>query len=381
LQRALYIGWTGYGNLGDEAMLEVCKSRLSRYHWVPFEAWNGQPHIRAFAGRALRSPTHFFKSLADEIWSRRRVRALLKARKAGVASVSGRLGALLGGGTLINATDEFLEQYRTAREILRHSIPVFSCGAKTPDFFAGKGSWRDRSREWVEATSDVPLVGVRGPLTKEFLDAAGARNVNVTGDPAVWLHQPLPGHLNRTPNKPFKIGINCGSAKFIWGSMEQLIGFQAQLVQRLVAAEHKVELFAISPEDMPTCQEVARQANVGIAPVPEPLTSYASYAAKLKQYDVVIAVKLHAGVLAACANVPFVMLEYQPKCRDFCLSIHWGEYNIRTDQASPNAVLERAEHLLQDLPARRRLLCRYMCDLRNAFENYCMRLEEMLATE
>lgn len=376
---ALYIGWTGYGNLGDEAMLEVCKSRLSKYDWAPFEAWDAQPQPRAFVRRALRSPAVIFKSLADELRTGRRIRGFVNARRAGMRSSSGPLVALLGGGTLINATDEFLGQYRIAHQKLGHPIPVFSCGVKTPDFFAGKGEWQDRSREWAQAMSDLPLVGVRGPLSKDFLESAGATNVNVTGDPAVWLHEPLPSAVDDRPETPFRIGVNCGSARFIWGEMSHLIASQAEIVRRLIAAGHQVELFAISPDDMPACEEVARQAHVGVAPVPEPLTDYKKYRAKLHDFHVVIAVKLHAGVLAACANVPFVMLEYQPKCLDFCASIKYEEYNIRTDRADAVSVLELTEALLQDLPGKQRALCQRMCDLRQTFNTYCTRLEEMLA--
>jgi hypothetical protein len=55
LQTALYIGWTGYSNLGDEAMLEVCEARFARFGWVPFEVWNAQPQPKdPLAGRSGR---------------------------------------------------------------------------------------------------------------------------------------------------------------------------------------------------------------------------------------------------------------------------------------------------------------------------------------
>jgi polysaccharide pyruvyl transferase len=379
MQSALYVGWIGYGNLGDEAMLEVCEARFADYRWTPFEVWNAQPQPKNFARRAARSPAVLFKAVVDELRTGRRLRGFLTARKAKVNLNGGPSFALLGGGTLINANDEFLNQYRTARERLRCPVPVFSCGAKTPDFFAGKGGWKDHSREWIEATSDLPVVGVRGPLSKGFLDSAGARNVSITGDPAVWLHRPLSASPPSRLDRRLKIGVNCGSATFIWGDLSVLIEAQAETVRQLVSRGFAVELFAICAEDMDACEEVARRANVGITPVPEPLTSYAKYAAKLDEFDLVIALKLHAGVLAACANVPFVMLEYQPKCRDFCASIGWENYNIRTDCADPGTVLQLVETLLHDLAATRSALCRRMCDLRSTFESYCKHLERNFA--
>ena len=374
VQSALYVGWTGYGNLGDEAMLDVCEKRFTNHRWIPFETWNAQPRPKDFAHRAMRSPSVLLKAFSDELRTRRRLRSFLNARANLNSSTAPRL-ALLGGGTLINATDEFLEQYRTASQRVRYAVPVFSCGTKTPDFFTGKGEWRDRSREWIDATSNLSVVGVRGPLSKEFLESAGARNVRVTGDPAVWLHEPLRPSANLEPERPFRIGVNCGSAKYIWGNLSQLLSWQAEIVQQLGAAGHAVELFAVCPEDMAACTEVARLANIGITPVLEPLTSYPAYKAKLIGFDAVIAVKLHAGVLAACASVPFLMLEYQPKCRDFCSSIGWEHYNVRTDSARPATVLPMIEHLLSDLASTRTVLCRRMCELRKRFDSYCEHLE------
>lgn len=378
MRTGIYIGWTGYRNLGDEAMLEVCEKRFSGYRWVPFDTWNAQPKPMEFFTRALDSPGVLWNAVRDEIRSGRRLRGFLNARKMGSDSDASPPVALLGGGTLINSNDEFFQQYRTARDRLGRAVPVFSCGAKTPDFFSGKDGWRDRSREWVEATSELPIVGARGPLSKQFLDAAGARNVSITGDPAVWLHQPLADSVEATADHPLRIGVNCGSARFIWGELSRLLEVQAEVVRKLVAAGYEVELFAICPEDIPACLEVAQQANAGIAPIREPLTTNEQYTAKLADLDLVIALKLHAGVLAACANVPFVMLEYQPKCRDFCASIGWDAYNLRTDRADPNSVLQLTEALLSDLASSRRLLCRRMCDLRTQFEAYCLQLDELL---
>ena len=172
--------------------------------------------------------------------------------------------------------------------------------------------------------------------------------------------------------------MNCGSAKFIWGDLSRLVTVQAEVVRKLLARGYEVELFAICPEDMAACEEVARQANAGVSPIPEALSSHYSYASRLAELDLVITLKLHAGVLAACANVPFIMLEYQPKCRDFCASIGWEDYNVRTDNADSNTIMSLAERLLHDLPASRRMLCRRMGELRTSFESYCRELEQLL---
>ena len=172
--------------------------------------------------------------------------------------------------------------------------------------------------------------------------------------------------------------MNCGSAKFIWGDLSRLITVQAKVVRKLLARGYEVELFAICPQDLAACEEVARQSHAGILPIPEALNSHYSYASRLAELDLVIALKLHAGVLAACANVPFIMLEYQPKCRDFCASIDWEDYNVRTDNADSNIVMSLAERLLHDPTAGRKTPCLRMCELSASFESYCRQLEQLL---
>jgi len=74
----------------------------------------------------------------------------------------------------------------------------------------------------------------------------------------------------------------------------------------------------------------------------------------VSECDLMIALKLHAGVLAMCRSVPVVSLEYQPKCRDFMESMGLEDYNLRADYATESRVLflaheamERSEELAE----------------------------------
>lgn len=369
---AIYIGWIGYANLGDEAMFEVCQKRFADLRWVSFEGWDAKPEVTAFVRRASYDPRVLLRSLADEVRTLRRLRGMLTAPRRPV-------GAMLGGGTLINATDEFLGVYTRAKQRFGRPIPIFSCGVKTADFWSGKGDWKDRTRDWVAAMSDLPQVGVRGPLSQQCLESAGARNVAITGDPAVWLHRPLGSSPPLSPDRPFRIAINCGVPEHLWGDLQTVQEEFATLVKKLAGAGHQVTLFAISPADLPACVEVARRAHVGVTPPPEALTTYDSFTRGMSGVDLVVAFKLHAGVLAACANVPFVMVEYQPKCRDFCASIGWDEYNVRSDRAQGEALFTMVTSMLRDGGSLRSKLCTRLCQLRTEFENYCGKLIPLIA--
>jgi polysaccharide pyruvyl transferase WcaK-like protein len=61
-------------------------------------------------------------------------------------------------------------------------------------------------------------------------------------------------------------------------------------------------------------------------------------------------------VLASTANVPCIVLEYQPKCRDFAASIDWEHYTIRTNALTADKLIDKVGVLVDELPfAKRRL--------------------------
>jgi len=55
---------------------------------------------------------------------------------------------------------------------------------------------------------------------------------------------------------------------------------------------------------------------------------------------VFIGLKLHSVILATCAFVPSIMLEYQPKCLDYMLSINQRENCYRTDKLYAHKITE-----------------------------------------
>jgi polysaccharide pyruvyl transferase WcaK-like protein len=98
----------------------------------------------------------------------------------------------------------------------------------------------------------------------------------------------------------------------------------------------------------------------------------------MENLDLMVSMKLHAGILAAAANVPFVSLEYRPKCRDFGASLGWEEFLIRTDQLQQDSLIERVLVLMGQLEAKKRELCQKMCRLMNTFDDYCCKIEPLL---
>jgi polysaccharide pyruvyl transferase WcaK-like protein len=347
--RGIYQGWTGWRNLGDEAMFESCRRALPHIEWtprLPFDNCSTLPAARLQAS-----------------WRR------------GLDRLVGTGPALLGGGTLINRAPEWLDEYRRLRRGARRPVPVFSPGVANPEYWSGKPGWRDTRSGWRDALADLPEIGVRGPLSKSLLEEAGIRNVSVTGDPALIFHR---GARPQTDGRR-RIAINAGrSDGQMWGSEDRLIAALADSGRRLAAFGFDVRMFPVWDRDEPVCHEVARAAGLPPESVDPLILDPDAFIAYLDRFDVVVSVKLHAAVLAAAAGVPFVAVEYRPKVRDFAESIGCTSQVFRSSQIDGNGLTRAVLDLYGDLVGARARLHARVVELSDTFRAYARRVEQLL---
>lgn len=344
----IYQGWTGWRNLGDEAMFVSCQRALPSIDWTARPPFDARTSARS--------------GVLRRAWQR-----------AGDAWSAGR-PALLGGGTLINRAPEWLDTYRRMRRGARKPVPVFSPGVANPEYWSGTPGWRDMRPAWREVLADLPEVGVRGPQSKRLLDEAGVRNVTVTGDPALLFHR---SRRSTVPRK--SIGINAGRSNgAMWGSEDRLIATLADAARRWRDAGFDVRLFPAWDQDVGACHEVARGAGLGPESVDALILDPDAFLDYVERFDVVVAVKLHASVLAAAAGVPFVAVEYRPKVRDFAESVGCAAQALRSDEVD-GARMERAVlDLVDALPVARTRLHARVGELAETFRAYARRVEALL---
>jgi GT2 family glycosyltransferase len=281
-----YVGWVGKGNLGDEAMLIATRELL---RW-------GNIEVRGEAGDLL----------------------------------------LLGGGTLINR-NQYL-RWLTERESPRIERAVLGTGVASPDFW---GITEDNA-EWLRWLGTCAYVGVRGPQSAETLLHWGFKgDLEICGDPALALHP----SVDVLRDERIVVAPAATSGELWGGSDDHVVAEISEAIRVWIKEGREVVLMSSHPTDDRQIILIRDRLEGG------PVSYHSGYSSTDESLELVasaglvVGERLHACVLAAAADRPFVGLEYRPKVRDFADSVAMGDYVIRTDDLSAGSLIERASDL------------------------------------
>jgi hypothetical protein len=376
----IYAGWIGFENLGDEAMYGICRQRFPSVSWSTSYQLSYRPDGAQWLRRGATDARQLVRAFATELRHLPRLRKLAAQGTHGLVKLLGGEVGILGGGTLINRAPWNLATYLDLRKRTRSLVPIFGPGVASPEFWSTHPEWKDTRKEWVSALAELPIAGVRGPNSLAFLREAGAENVVVSGDPAIAFHaryrNPPPWVR---PDRPLRVGINTGDCSGnLWGRPDNIQHALVALAGWLREQKHQVELLPVWSKDLDPCRQVARIAGLPESTVSAPLTTHDKFLEKVETFDLLVAVKLHAAVLASAANVPSIVLEYQPKCLDFAASIGWERFTIRTSQLTSDQLIERTALLVEQLAPARQELARSVGRLERQFDEYCRRIEPLI---
>jgi polysaccharide pyruvyl transferase CsaB len=123
--------------------------------------------------------------------------------------------------------------------------------------------------------------------------------------------------------------------------------------------------------DPPVCETLAaRPGFAGRARALSPVGSPSLLAAVLGEAELVVAMRLHAGILAARAGAPVVVLDYDPKTRAFAEQTGQSRWAVPVDEletATPESVEKLVWAItdtMSELPSRRAALTRAVMPLR-----------------
>lgn len=300
-----YIGVLGIHNLGDEAVFQA-----ARGHFAPY------PVLHCVSPRAPG-------------WAR----ALIAGRR--------HAGVMLGGGTLIGkgstGGNPALDEFERAAERGQFRI-VFGTGVSAVDFERVDARLAGMLSRWQQSLRAADYVGVRGPDSVAALKRWGV-NAQCIGDLACFFAQ-RSGYWEPASQS---VGVNFGRSDRDFPELAEAL--QAFLRIR-VRQGWRPEFFVVWPEDLEPTRRLAASAGIDHPVVHAVFRDTHDYLRRVRRMRAFVGLKLHAVILAFCAGVPSIMLEYNPKCVDFMRSIGLEEFDVRVADATASQLEERFEALV-----------------------------------
>jgi hypothetical protein len=248
---------------------------------------------------------------------------------------------VVGGGTLVGRRHWRRIVSRGQALTKENGSYAIGVGVEDPTFVGRRsGSGKGELKRWVPILSGFRTVSVRGPRSAELLCDVGL-DVNVSGDPALLLPRP------DVTAEDGLIGLNLGFGDDLWGRDPAVVASQiAGATRQLASQGHRFVGILMNRGD----KRWTEQALAGIhAQIVHPSDANAA-ARELARCSLAIVSRLHAGILASLSDTPVISLEYQPKCRDFALSINDERSLIRTDTLTSTAVIDRVHSTLANTP-------------------------------
>ncbi len=343
-KKCLYIGWTGYANLGDEALKEAIFDLLSS---------------RLVFSESRGVLVRFFEKI--------------KLIKFDVL--------MLGGGTLVLRSKKILDT------MLNSSIPqkiIFGTGVANHEFWKDVADDYGDFADWKKLLENVDYLGVRGPISKQLLQDIGlTRDVPIMGDPVLYFTRTLVENKARKK----RLGVNIGTAKhpkfgdLLWGRNENSFIMEFSKFLRVMLQDGwEIEVIPVYPKDMNVINTaIELSGGEGKIKIFQDYYSVSKTLDRMEQYDIFVGQKLHSVVLAYCANTPAIMIEYRPKCRDFMTSIGMEKFNIRTSEFSLEKILPLVVELSNNLEQYRSTSNRVCTELKLRIKESAKNVLELLS--
>lgn len=362
-------GYYGMGNVGDEAILEATLEAIREAGAEPFVfAWKPE-EVRADFGVPSLNPNRARKVV---VWH-----VLLQAR-----------AYLLGGGGLIKdygGSPQSLSRWMGWLDAARR------LGVRTMTWSVGVENlvYPESKARVREALEHVDVITVRDAGSAERLREAGVtREVIVTADPVPFLARPWRSR-RRTSG-----GLRIAVCLRHWYSSQQAVEdshvFERCLDALGEALDHLCEQHGASVTLVPfrtasgdDDREVGRalqrrmRGEATLLATADP--SVQETLDRLAEADLVIAMRLHAVVMATSMGVPALALAYMPKVRDYMAEIGQERFCADMDEVAADWLIAQAEALIADRERFSDALVRQTDRLADAFARNGQLLSGLLA--
>ena len=332
----LISGYYGEGNAGDEAILAGILQEIGRHDpEAAFTVLSFNPTdtlLRHGPGRDLDAISTTLRSPAT-LWRAMREADLL----------------ISGGGSFLHEADfalhgrSFLFRAGKLRPIPYFLSVVFmarAAGLPVMWYAQGLGPLHTRcARAWVAAAGSLSqVVTWRDADSARLAYAVGVRAPVqlVVPDPAYAL---TPGPRAEARRVLVEAGVDPDQPYLAvcprpWLGRSDYLENMAEALEKIAPALDRQVLLVPFHEsqDPPVCEALAaRPGFAGRAHVLPPLPSLSLLAAVLGGADLVVAMRLHSGILAATVGTPVVTIDYDPKTRAFATQTGQSRWAVSVD--------------------------------------------------
>lgn len=179
-------------------------------------------------------------------------------------------------------------------------------------------------KRWAaDAFNKADAITVRDPGSMALLKELGvSKPIRVTADSAMLLQKPT----DSGEVQSFAVGNmkTVGISVRPYGKGKDVVTLFGELSKKLFAANYMPVLIEMDRhEDGPLILEISK-ANGGKIPDLRKLQTPMQVQQRLARMDAVIAMRLHAGVLAATVGIPPFMVSYDPKVSAFAKLLDLG---------------------------------------------------------
>tara|TARA_R100000306_G_C4380697_1_gene144156 strand:+ start:3632 stop:4753 length:1122 start_codon:yes stop_codon:yes gene_type:complete len=317
-KRAIYIGCTGQGNLGDEAILKAISLMLNKDFFLYKISYT-----KPSSGKYLRK---LFVKNPDYI--------------------------ILGGGTIIRkkANESYLKIVNTSIKSWPNAkLVTLGPGVSEPSFAEYIGFPLD-VEGWKTLLNKNSFISVRGVCSKRLLDRWQLnKKVNILHDPAIWFTR----EKFNLKTKQKRIGLNFADiGNRIYGKNQDLIkSFALNLVSKLQNYGWTIFLYPTTKSDMDFMLN-----NIGLKNI-QGLRKYNNYKninhslEFLQSLDVFVGQRLHSVIFSATVSTPFFALEYEPKTKDFIETIDMLGYSEQVDRLVVETIVSKIEKMYSNIDA------------------------------
>ncbi|WML31550.1 polysaccharide pyruvyl transferase family protein [Neobacillus sp. OS1-32] len=314
-KKILYLGWLGQNNIGDEVLYELFEHMFYKYN-----QHSENVYIDAFS-----------------------------TDSSNKVSISSYDLVVLGGGSLIHLP----YWINICSEARKQNIPVVSWGTGIDGFYKSEhlnsiAISTQLANQFKDEYEQFKYISVRGSFTKNALLNIGVKSeIDEIGDPALIYAIEFLGEQQDLVKNNKNILINWGTFyNNIFGQNEEKVEQElASVANLLISNGYSITIYPIWTEDIEPVKRLGQKINNKKCQIISEVYDAKTLQKLISQSYMTINLKLHANILSASANVPFISLAYRGKCFDFAKTVDCLEYTLPTDQVTSKQIMQIVESI------------------------------------